>query len=75
MTPTVLAERASEMAARFGLECEVLGPDEIQDLKMGAFWAVAQGSKEPPRLIVVRYAPPDAPEQPRDRPDREGDHV
>jgi leucyl aminopeptidase len=64
MTPTVLAERASEMCARFGLQCEVLGQHEIQDLKMGAFWAVAQGSKEPPKLIVVRYAPEDAPDQP-----------
>ena len=65
MTPTKLAERASEMAARFGLECEVLGPQEIQDLKMGAFWAVAQGSQhEPAKLIVIRYSPEDAPEQP-----------
>ena len=31
---------------------------------MGAFWAVAQGSEEPPKLIVVRYAPADAPEIP-----------
>jgi len=65
MTPTRLALRASEMAARFGLTCEVLGPQEIQDLKMGAFWAVAQGSQqEPARLIVIRYSPEDAPEQP-----------
>jgi leucyl aminopeptidase len=65
MTPTKLAERAGEMAARFGLNCEVLGPQEIQVLKMGAFWAVAQGSKqEPARLIVIRYSPEDAPEQP-----------
>jgi leucyl aminopeptidase len=65
LTPTRLAERAGEMAARFGLGCEVLGPQEIQDLKMGAFWAVAQGSQhEPARLIVIRYAPEDAPEQP-----------
>jgi leucyl aminopeptidase len=65
LTPTKLAERASEMATRFGLVCEVLGPQEIKDLKMGAFWAVAQGSQhEPARLIVIRYAPEDAPEQP-----------
>jgi leucyl aminopeptidase len=64
MTPTHLAERAQEMAARFGLDCQVLGPEEIRDLKMGAFRAVAQGSDEPPRLIVVRHFPPDAPETP-----------
>ncbi|MGO8786652.1 MAG: leucyl aminopeptidase [Terriglobia bacterium] len=65
LTPTKLAERSTEMATRFGLKCEVLGPQEIQDLKMGAFWAVAQGSQhEPARLIVIRYSPEDAPEQP-----------
>lgn len=64
MTPTLLAERAQTMATRFGLDCRVLGPDEIQALKMGAFWAVAQGSEEPARLIVIRYWPEDAPEQP-----------
>jgi leucyl aminopeptidase len=31
---------------------------------MGALWAVAQGSDEPPRLIVLRYAPASAPESP-----------
>ncbi|MFZ0964107.1 MAG: leucyl aminopeptidase [Terriglobia bacterium] len=64
LTPTMLAERASAMAAHFGLTCEVLGPQEIQELKMGAFWAVARGSNEPARLIVLRYSPLDAPEQP-----------
>jgi leucyl aminopeptidase len=64
MTPTLLAERAQEMASRFGLDCQVLGPQEIRDLKMGAFWAVAQGSQEPAKLIVVRYLPPEVPEAP-----------
>ena len=65
MTPTKLAERATEMATRFGLQCEVRGPEEIQRLKMGAFWSVAQGSQsEPARLIVLRYSPEGAPEQP-----------
>jgi len=40
----------------------VFGPDIIHDLKMGAFWAVAQGSDEPAQLIVVRYAHRDAPD-------------
>ncbi|MGH9328730.1 MAG: leucyl aminopeptidase [Terriglobia bacterium] len=64
MTPTQLAEQAVEMARQFGLQCEVLGPDEIRALKMNAFWAVAQGSNEPPRLIVIRYAPEGAPTAP-----------
>ncbi|MDE3179556.1 MAG: leucyl aminopeptidase, partial [Acidobacteriota bacterium] len=64
MTPSILAASATEMAKEFGLESQVLGPEEIRALKMNAFWAVAQGSDEPPRLIVVRYSPPGAPESP-----------
>ncbi len=64
MTPTILAGRAQEMAKEFGLESKVLGTEEIRALKMNAFWAVAQGSSEPPRLIMLRYTPPDAPAAP-----------
>jgi len=65
MTPTILAERAKKMADEVGLQCEVFGPDKIKELKMGAFWSVAQGSPdEPARLIVMRYEPAGAPEKP-----------
>jgi len=61
MTPNILAERARKMAAEVGLGFEVFGPDKIKDLKMGAFWGVAQGSDEPPALIILRYNPAGAP--------------
>jgi leucyl aminopeptidase len=64
MTPTILAERAKKMAQEVGLKCEVYGADKIKELKMGAFWSVAQGSDEPPALIVMRYEPAGAPEKP-----------
>jgi len=64
MTPTILAEHARKMAQEVGLKCEVFGADKIKELKMGAFWGVAQGSDEPPALIVVRYEPAGAPEKP-----------
>jgi leucyl aminopeptidase len=64
MTPTMLADRAKKMALEVGLQCEVYGADKIKELKMGAFWSVAQGSDEPPALIVLRYAPAGAPEKP-----------
>jgi leucyl aminopeptidase len=64
MTPTILADRARQMASEVGLKCEVYGADKIQELKMGAFWGVAQGSDEPPALIVLRYEPVGAPEKP-----------
>jgi leucyl aminopeptidase len=57
MTPTMLGERAKKMAAEVGLKCEVHGADKLKELKMGAFWGVAQGSDEPPALIVLRYEP------------------
>ena len=57
MTPTILAERAKKMCQEVGLKCEVYGADKIKELKMGAFWGVAQGSDEPPALIVMKYEP------------------
>jgi leucyl aminopeptidase len=57
MTPTTMAERAKKMAGEVGLKCETYGADKIKELKMGAFWGVAQGSDEPPALIVLRYEP------------------
>jgi leucyl aminopeptidase len=64
MTPTILAERAKKMSAEVGLKCEVYGPDKIKEMKMGAFWSVAQGSDEPPALIVMTYEPAAAPPKP-----------
>lgn len=64
MTPTILAERARKMAQEVGLKCEVYGGDKIKEMKMGAFWGVAQGSDEPPALIVLRYEPAGAPANP-----------
>src|SRR5712691_7458372 len=64
MTPTMMSERAKKMAAEVGLNCETYGTDKIKQLKMGAFWGVAQGSDEPPALIVLRYEPAGAPEKP-----------
>jgi leucyl aminopeptidase len=64
MTPTDLANRAQQMSKETGLKCEVYGADKIKELKMGAFWGVAQGSDEPPALIVMRYEPAGAPEKP-----------
>jgi leucyl aminopeptidase len=64
MTPTILAERAKKMSLEVGLKCEVYGADKIKELKMGAFWSVAQGSDEPPALIVMTYDPAGAPANP-----------
>ena len=57
LTPTILGARAAEMAAQVGLQWEVHSTEKLHELKMGAFAAVAQGSEEPPALIVLRYEP------------------
>ncbi len=55
LTPSDLATRAQQVAEELGLECEVFERPEIEEMGMGAFLGVAQGSREPPKLIVLRY--------------------
>ncbi len=55
LTPTALANRAKALSRKHGFKCTVLTPDRIKKLKMGAFLAVAQGSHQPPRLIVLQH--------------------
>jgi len=57
LTPRMLAERAEAMAREAGLTIDILDERKIAELKMGALIGVAQGSAEPPRVIVVRYTP------------------
>jgi len=57
LTPTILGQRAAEMAQQVGLGWEVHSTEKLHELKMGAFWSVSQGSPEPPALIVLRYEP------------------
>lgn len=61
LTPTVLAERARELAAETGLGIEVLDREALEELGCGALLGVAQGSVEPPVMIVLRYEPEGAP--------------
>jgi leucyl aminopeptidase len=55
-TPTWLGEQARALARTHGsIKVKVLGRDELKKLGMGSFLAVAQGSRQPPRLIVLEY--------------------
>src|SRR4051812_10857047 len=54
-TPTFLAEQAVELGKRHGLKVEVFDQKGIEKLGMGSFLAVAQGSKQPPRFIVLEH--------------------
>jgi len=57
LTPEMLAEQAAAMCAAAGVDCQILGPDEMADLEMGALLGVAKGSVEKPRMIVMDYVP------------------
>lgn len=55
-TPSDLARAAKALGTKGSdLKVEVLDRKAIEKLKMGSFLAVAQGSEQPPRFIVVRY--------------------
>ncbi len=55
MTPSILAERATEAAKDASLHVEVLDEDAARREGMGSFLSVAQGSAQPPKFIVLRY--------------------
>ena len=60
LTPLNMAERARRVAAEGGLSCDVLDRERMKQLGMGALLGVAQGSAEPPALIVLQYKPENA---------------
>ncbi len=63
MTPTRMTEIALEVSHGAGMELTVLERKEIERMGMGAFAGVAQGTEEPPKFIVMRYAgDPDHPD-------------
>jgi leucyl aminopeptidase len=64
LTPREFAARVASMASSVGLGVEVLDDRRIKELGMGLLLAVAQGSAEPPRVIVLRHEPPGAPASP-----------
>ncbi len=54
LTPSHFAERASSLGARSGLEVEILERDEMERLGMNSLLAVARGSDQPPKLVILR---------------------
>ncbi|MBN2691421.1 MAG: leucyl aminopeptidase [Burkholderiaceae bacterium] len=54
-TPVYLGDMAKKLAKFHNLSCKVLGRPELEKLGMGSFLAVAQGSVQPPRFIVLEY--------------------
>jgi leucyl aminopeptidase len=54
-TPSYLGEQALALGKEHGLKVQVLDQKQIEKLGMGSFLAVARGSREPPRFIVMEY--------------------
>ena len=63
-TPRHLAEEAERVAEEAGLECTILGPEELKRERMGAFRSVARGSDQEARMIVLRHSGGDPDEAP-----------
>jgi leucyl aminopeptidase len=64
LTPREFARRSGDIVAGSGLSFEVLDEKAIDELGMGLLLGVARGSHEPPRLMVIRHEPADAPPGP-----------
>jgi leucyl aminopeptidase len=60
LTPRVFASRVTALASAAGLIVDVLDESRIRALGMGLLMGVAQGSAEPPQVIVLRHEPPHA---------------
>ena len=55
MTPTDMAEAAGKVADEGSLELRIIEREEMEELGMGALLGVAQGSRQPPKLITISY--------------------
>jgi len=62
--PTHVAEQAQAMANEFKLECEILERADMEKLGMRSLLSVAQGSHQPPKLIVLSHKGGKASEKP-----------
>ncbi len=57
LTPTQLADKAEEVASQAGLNCTVFDKSTIEEKGFRTLLAVAQGSAEEPRFIILEYSP------------------
>jgi leucyl aminopeptidase len=57
LTPTRLSLEAKKLAQENNLGCKIFSLPQIRRLRMNSFLAVASGSKQPPKLIILEYRP------------------
>jgi leucyl aminopeptidase len=56
MTPSIMAQKAREIAARKNVSCKVLDKKKMKEMGMNALLGVASGSCEEPKFIILEYA-------------------
>lgn len=54
-TPSYLAEQSVRLAREWKMSSQVLEQKDMEKLGMGSLLSVAKGSRQPPKLIVLRY--------------------
>ena len=54
-TPTHLADTAIELGNEYGYDVHILEREEMIEMGMGSFMAVAQGAHTPPKMICLSY--------------------
>ncbi|MFC2025225.1 leucyl aminopeptidase [Chloroflexota bacterium] len=62
MTPSHMAEMAAKLAKTHGLESSILEREQMRKLGMGALLGVAQGSRQPPKFVILHYKGSDSTE-------------
>ncbi|MBW3538675.1 MAG: leucyl aminopeptidase [Planctomycetes bacterium] len=53
--PHSFAQQAQALAEKYGLECEIFDQSRLEAERMDSLLAVARGSDQPPRMVVLRY--------------------
>jgi leucyl aminopeptidase len=61
LTAIDMADVAVALGRRFGFDVEVFDREQLIDLGCGGLLGVNAGSAEEPRMVKLRYAPPDRP--------------
>jgi leucyl aminopeptidase len=63
LTPRYMAHEAERIAAEHDLRCTIFDEEQIKEMGLGGIHAVARGSQEPCRFIILEYHTniPDAP--------------
>lgn len=53
--PEAFADRASQLAVQYGLECDIFDERRLEEERMGSLLAVGKGSVKPSRMVVLSH--------------------